>query len=91
MEFLMECLLELILEGTISASKNKKVPKPIRYLAILVIFLFFVLVISLIILSGVLFLKLSIIGGITLIILGVFIGIMSIIKFYEIYLLKLDE
>lgn len=31
MEIVFEILIELILEGTMEASKNKKVPKIIRY------------------------------------------------------------
>lgn len=91
MKFLLEILLELIFEGTIEASKSKKLPKLVRYFAILVIVLFFILVIGLIILAGILLLRLSIIGGVLLILLGIFIAIMSIVKFYEIYILKLEE
>ena len=37
MEFLFEILLELILEGTMTASQNKKVPKAVRVFLIVLI------------------------------------------------------
>ena len=91
MEFLMELILEIILEGTIEVSKSKKIPKFVRFLAIFMVLLFFILVIGLIILAGILFLKKSIMVGVCLILLDLFLAITSILKFFKIYLLKLDD
>lgn len=91
MEYLFEFILELALEGSIEASKSKKLPKIIRYFLILIVVLFFILVIGLIILTGVLFLKENVIGGIFLILIGLYMFIMCILKFRKIYLLKIDE
>ncbi len=88
MEFIFEFLLELIFEGTLEASKNKKIPKYIRYPLIGIIILFFLAVIGLIFFVGIMFFKESVIGGIFFIAIGVFMLIMSIIKFRETYLLK---
>lgn len=91
MEYLFEFILELALEGSIEASKSKKLPKIIRYFLILIVVLFFILVIGLIILTGVLFLEENVIGGIFFILIGLYMFIMCILKFRKIYLLKIDE
>ena len=54
MEFLFEILLELILEGTMTASQNKKVPKAVRVFLIVLISALYLSVIGLILLIGVL-------------------------------------
>ena len=46
MEFLMEFLIDLILEGSICLSTNKKVPVFIRYFLIFFIVLFFITIIG---------------------------------------------
>jgi len=86
MEFLFEFILELLLEGSIEASKSRKVPAPIRYLLIIMISLFFIAVIGLIIFAGIISLKKNIIVGILFIILGLYFLIMCIIKFKNTYL-----
>ncbi len=91
MEYLFEFILELIFEGSIEVSKCKKVPKFIRYPLILIITLFFITVIGLIYLAGVLSLKENIILGVFFILLGLYMSIMSIIKFKNIYLIKVDN
>lgn len=91
MEYLIDFILELVIEGSIEASKNKKVPKPLRYVALIIVLLFFICVISLIIFVGILFLKQSIIGGILLILLGIFMVIASVLKFRKMYLLKVND
>lgn len=88
MEYIFEFILELVFEGTLEASKNKKIPKYIRYPLIGIIVLFFLIVIGLIFFVGIMFFKDSAIGGIFFIAIGVFMLIMSIIKFRETYLLK---
>ena len=91
MEYLIDFILELVIEGSIEASKNKKVPKPLRYVALIIVLLFFICVISLIIFVGILVLKQSIIGGILLILLGIFMVIASVLKFRKMYLLKVND
>ncbi len=88
MEFIIELILDLLLEGSIEASKSAKVPKPIRYILIALISLFFLAVIGLIILLGIDTLKNSKLAGITVILMGVLLLILAIMKFKKIYLKK---
>ena len=46
MDLLIEFIFEFVFEIGSSASKNKKIPKPIRYLIILILAIFFVTIIS---------------------------------------------
>lgn len=88
MEFIFEFILELIFEGSIEASKNRKIPKYIRYPLIVIISLFFILVIGLIFFTGILSLKKNLLLGIALILIGMLMLIMSVIKFKKVYLTK---
>lgn len=86
MEIIIEFLVELLLEGTFEISKNRKVPKFIRYPLILLIVLLFIGVISLIFFTGILIYKeTSKICGILLILIGVALLVLSIIRFKKIY------
>lgn len=91
MEYVFEFLLELILEGSIEASKSSKIPKYIRYLLIVLIVCFFAAVIGLIFLTGILFIKESLVGGICFILIGLFLLVSSIIQFRKTYLIKKDQ
>ena len=88
MEFIIELILDLLLEGSIEASKSEKVPKPVRYILITLISLFFLAVIGLIIFIGIDTLKNSKLGGIIVISMGVLFLILAIIKFKKIYIKK---
>lgn len=88
MEFIFEFILELIFEGSIEVSKNRKIPKYIRYPLIVIISLFFILVIGLIFFTGILSLKKNLLLGIALILIGMLMLIMSVIKFKKVYLTK---
>lgn len=90
MEFIFEFILELIFEGSIEASKNRKIPKYIRYPLIVIISLFFILVIGLIFFTGILSLKKNLLLGIALILIGMLMLIMSVIKFKKVYLTKTE-
>ena len=82
MDFIFEILFELALEGTIELSKNIKVPKYIRFPALILIILFFMAVIALMIIFGIVFLKDDLFFGVLMIGLGVFFLIGIIVKFY---------
>lgn len=88
MEFIIELILDLLLEGSIEASKSEKVPKPVRYILIALISLFFLAVIGLIIFLGIDTLKNSKLAGIIVISMGVLLLILAIMKFKKIYLKK---
>ncbi len=85
MEYIFEFILELIFEGSIEASKSKKVPKPIRYILITLIALFFLAVIGLIFLTGILCLEKNIAIGIFFILIGIITLVASIVKFKQTY------
>ena len=88
MEFLFEILLELILEGTMEASQNKKVPKLVRVVLIVLISAFYLSVIGLILFIGVTCWKTNKIGGLIIITIGSVIFIMAAVKFRKMYLDK---
>ena len=88
MEFLFEILLELILEGTMEASQNKKVPKLVRVVLIVLISAFYLSVIGLILFIGVSCWKTNKIGGLLIITIGLVIFIMAAVKFRKMYLDK---
>lgn len=91
MDIIFEILLELILDGSIEASKNKKMPKIIRYFFIMVILIFLAIVDIGIIILGIILLKNNIIISIGIIIYGVILSILSIRKFRKLYLRKSNK
>jgi len=90
MDFFIELLLDLLFEGSIEISKNKKVPKWIRFPLIVLIVLVFTILILGILLLGVLFLKSSLAIGTIIIILGIVMLTFSLRKFKEIYVEKVE-
>lgn len=91
MEYVFEFILELVLEGSIEISKNRKIPKYVRYPLIAIIALFFITVIGLILLAGILSLKKNFLLGIFFIFIGLLLFIMSVIKFKKTYLIKIKK
>lgn len=88
MEYVIEAVLDLVLGLGIEASKNKKVPKIIRWLLIGLIMFLFIGVIGMVLFAGVLVLLQDIIGGIILIAIGIIMLISAITKFKKIYIKK---
>ena len=88
MEFLFEILLELILEGTMTASQNKKVHKAVRVFLIVLNSALYLSVIGLILFIGVSCWKTNKIGGLIIITIGSVIFIMAAVKFRKMYLDK---
>ena len=91
MELLIELLLELIVDGSIEVSSNKKLPKWIRYPLIVFLILFFGLIYLFIFGIGILMLKENIYAGILMIVLGIVLLIFGVIKFKKIYLTKREN
>ena len=88
MEFLIELLIELIFEGGIELSANKKISKWIRYPLIIIIMLFFGFIIF-----GLLFLGISLANeniylGLLLIVISLILLVAAIYKFKKIYIEK---
>ena len=88
MDLLFEFIIDLLISSSIEGSKSSKIPKPIRYLLLGFVILFFVAVIGLIIFVGVDILKTNLIGGLIIIFFGILMLILSIIKFRKIYFEK---
>ena len=91
MYILFELIIDLLISSSIEGSKSSKIPKPIRYLLLGFVILFFVAVIGLIIFVGVDILKTNLIGGLIIIGFGILMLILSILKFKKIYLEKNNE
>jgi len=91
MDLLFSIIAELLLEGSIEASKSKKIPNPLRYFLLGFVVGFFIIVIGLIIFMGVSISKDNLIGGIIIILFGLLLAIMSVIKLKKDYLVKKEE
>ncbi len=57
MELLFELILELVMEGSIEASRSKAVPKPVRIVLAALVVLFFLAAIGLIVFAGILMIR----------------------------------
>lgn len=87
MEFLIEFVLEILFEGSMELSTNKKIPKWIRYIfMVLIILLFLTVTIGLIVL-GLLFINKEPLA-LFFIIIGTVLLILSIIKIKKLYFEK---
>lgn len=86
MDFLIEEVIELLLEGTVELSKSKKVPRWIRYPLIVLIVLVFSIIVLGIFLLGLVLLKTSILGGVLFILLSLWFLIGGIFKFRKTYI-----
>jgi len=91
MEYLIEFILELVLDGGLEATKSNKIPKPIRYIILGVIALLFIAIIGVIYLTAFLILKQSIISFILFFLLATFMLIAAIIKLKKEYLNKINN
>ena len=88
MESIIEIILELVLEGSIEASKSSKIPKPVRYLITAMIVLLFIAFIGFIFWDVVIVLNDNIPAEIFLILMGVVMTLLGVIKFIKTYLTK---
>lgn len=86
MEFIIELVTELVLEGSFELSKNIKTPKWLRYPLIILVALFFIAVIAIIFTLGIVTLKESTIIGLLLIIISIAFTVYCIAKFIDIYI-----
>lgn len=91
MEFIIEVLLELIFEGSIEISSNRKVSKWIRYPLILFIIMLFTSVILGLLIIGVLLFSENIYASLFMIFISLVMLVASIIKFKKIYIEKKEE
>ncbi len=88
MDLLFEFIIDLVIEGSIEASKSKRIPKPIRYILLIFLILFFSLIIFIIEFIGLSTLNENKIGGIIIMIFGLLFLILCIYRFKKTYLEK---
>lgn len=81
MDFIIELILELLLEGSIELGTSKKISKYIRYPILILLLLFYLAIIGLVLFVGISALSESLIGGIILIVLNVFLVAATILGF----------
>ena len=86
MEFIIELITELVIDGSFELSKNIKTPKWLRYPLIILVALFFIAVIAIIFTLGIVTLKESTIIGLLLIIISIAFTVYCIAKFIDIYI-----
>ena len=86
MEFLCELVFELIFEGGLEVTSNRKISKWIRYPLLGIFILLFLALIFLVLFMGVSALSTSIIGGVFVILIGLFLFGASIYKFRQFYI-----
>lgn len=85
MEFILEFILELFVEGGMEVSSNKKISKWIRYPILFLLILFFSIVIFGLLFLGIMVLKRNILDGLLFILISIVLLIGSILKFRQIY------
>lgn len=88
MEFIIELILELLLEGSMEISSNKKLSKWIRYPLIIFITTIFLSVILLILYLGLSLLNYWFLVGMIFLVIGIIMFISVIIKFKKLYIEK---
>lgn len=88
MEFIIELLVELFLEGSIEISEDERVPRWIRYPIIIFILLLFTIIIFGLIILGIYFLKDNIYAGLFFILVGLIMLMAGTIKFAKKYTQK---
>ena len=91
MDFLIELVLDLIFEGSMELSNNKKVPKWIRYILITFIVSVFIIVSLLFLLVSLLLLKETLIGSLVFFIIFIVFIVFGIKKFRKMYFEKKNE
>ncbi len=81
MDFLIQLVMELAIEGAIEGSKSNKIPKPIRYILLSLVALFFVTAVGLIAFFGVImFREKNILAGVFATAISIAITLGSVTK-----------
>ncbi len=91
MDFIIELFLELILEGSLEISKNKKIPKIIRYPLIFLIVLFFGIILVFMFLVSVSLWKRQKIISFLMFIISLSLFFACIYKFKKIFVIKIRK
>lgn len=86
MDIIIEIIVDLIVDGSIEATKSNRVPAAVRCVLAVILALLFIAVIGIMFLTGVLAIRESIPLGIFLLALGVFMLVRTVMMFRKIYL-----
>lgn len=87
-DFIVECIIDLVLEGTFEISKDRKMSKFIRYPLICIIVLLFLMIIGLMFFIGISIMRSNFYLGLLIIFLTLFFLYYGVKKFKIIYLTK---
>ena len=87
----MDFVLELLLEGGIEASKDRRIPRPVRYVLIVLIALVFIAVFGLLIWMGIIACRKTLLGGGIIILSGLFLLVWSAIHVRRVYVQRRKE
>ena len=87
----MDFVLELLLEGGIEAGKDKRIPRPVRYVLIVLIALVFIAVFGLLIWMGIIACRKTLLGGGIIILSGLFLLVWSAIHVRRVYVQRRKE
>lgn len=88
MDFIIELIFEVIVDGCIEAGGNKKISRWIRYPLIAFVCLFFGAIITLIFVIAFSLIKENLPGAVAMGLLGLFLLVGTILKFRKIYFTK---
>lgn len=91
MDILIEFVFDLVFGVTIEASKSSKVPKPIRYILIIFLALFYLAVFGLMAFMGISICKDNLIGGLIILLFTLGLLILSIYKFKKEYNKRIEK
>jgi len=86
MDFLIELLLDLVLEGSIEVSSNRKMPKIIRYPLIAFITLFYTAVISILFVFGISIYQANSVASIVIVSITLLLLVTGVLSFRKRYL-----
>lgn len=81
MDFLIEFIGEIVLEGLIEIGSSSKVPKWIRFLVLSVVVLFYVLLIGGLLFAGIKVISKDLISGLIILLIDLFLLVISIFAF----------
>ena len=91
MDFILDLLIDLVLEDGMEASQNKKIPKGIRYLILTVVVLIYALIIGAVVWFGIETLKDDTAVGVGILIFAVVFLVLCIVKFVNAYKKKKEK
>ncbi len=84
MDFILDLLIDIVLEDGMEASQNKKLPKGIRYLILIAVILLYALIIGLVVWFGIETLEDNVGAGVGILAFAAIFLVLTIIRFAKI-------